>query len=110
MTIRDHLIRALAAHAWKSAHGDVMVAVRTLVCLTGLDDVAAFTLIEEVIADNLPARRMTDRELGERIARDEMEKAHRLIEAGYSDQLDKVIDGEIDIDTACQIFDGRRHP
>jgi hypothetical protein len=47
-------------------------------------------------------------ELAKQLARDEMEKAHRLIEAGYSDMLEKVEDGEIDIDTAMQIFDGRR--
>jgi hypothetical protein len=39
---------------------------------------------------------------------EELEKACRLIEAGYSDLLDKVIDGEIDIDTAMQIFGARR--
>ena len=48
------------------------------------------------------------RNLGEALAREEMEKAHRLIEAGYSDLVDQVLDGEIDIDTAAQIFDGRR--
>jgi len=48
------------------------------------------------------------RALAEELAREEFEKATRLIEAGYSDLVDKVIDGEIDIDTAMQIFDGRR--
>jgi glycerol dehydrogenase-like iron-containing ADH family enzyme len=48
------------------------------------------------------------RELAEELAREELEKASQLIEAGYSDQLQKVIDGEIDIDTAMQIFGGRR--
>jgi hypothetical protein len=44
----------------------------------------------------------------EQVARDDLEKAHRLSEAGYDDLLEKVVDGEIDIDTAMQIFDGRR--
>jgi hypothetical protein len=46
--------------------------------------------------------------LAKQLAREELEMAARLIEAGYSDQLQKVIDGEIDIDTAMQIFGGRR--
>jgi hypothetical protein len=46
--------------------------------------------------------------LGEQLARDEMEKVHRLIEAGYSDLADKVLDNEIDIGAAMQVFDGRR--
>jgi hypothetical protein len=37
-----------------------------------------------------------------------MEKVHRLIEAGYSDLADKVLDNEIDIGAAMQVFDGRR--
>jgi hypothetical protein len=48
------------------------------------------------------------RDLTEQAVRDEMEKAHRLMEAGYFDMLEKVVDNEIDIDTAMQIFDGRR--
>jgi hypothetical protein len=47
-------------------------------------------------------------QLGEQLARDEMEKVHRLIEAGYSDLADKVLDNEIDIGAAMQIFGGRR--
>jgi hypothetical protein len=46
--------------------------------------------------------------LVEQLARDEMEKAQRLIEAGHTDLLEKVHDGEIDMDTAMQIFDGQR--
>jgi len=48
------------------------------------------------------------RALAKKLARDETKKASRLIEAGYDDLLEKVINGEIDIDTAMQIFDGRR--
>jgi hypothetical protein len=60
-------------------------------------------------AELIATLRNTDnRSLAETLAREEMEKADRLIEAGYSDLLDKVRDGEIDIDTAMQIFDGRR--
>jgi hypothetical protein len=42
-----------------------------------------------------------------RVARDDLEKAARLMRGG-SDLLEKVIAGEIDLDTAMQIFDGRR--
>jgi hypothetical protein len=47
--------------------------------------------------------------LAEELRREELEKASRLMEEGYGDLLEKVVDGEIDIDTAMQIFDGRRH-
>jgi hypothetical protein len=46
--------------------------------------------------------------LGEVLARDEIAKVNRLIEAGYSDLADKVLDNEIDIGAAMQVFDGRR--
>jgi hypothetical protein len=48
------------------------------------------------------------RDLAEQLARDEMEKMHRLIAAGYVDLVEQVVDGEIDIDTAMRIFSGPR--
>jgi hypothetical protein len=46
--------------------------------------------------------------LAEQLARDEAEIMHRLLEAGYPELVDEIIDGEIDAPTAAQIFDGRR--
>jgi hypothetical protein len=48
------------------------------------------------------------RALAKKLAREETKKASRLLEAGYHDLLEKVIDGEIDIAAAMQIFNGRR--
>ena len=46
--------------------------------------------------------------LAEQAAREEMAKLEQLREAGYFDLVNQVLDGEIDIATAIQIFDGRR--
>ena len=46
--------------------------------------------------------------LVEQIASDDLEKAIQRLASGYSDLLEKVAEGEIDINTAMQIFDGRR--
>jgi hypothetical protein len=43
-----------------------------------------------------------------RVMRAEAEKVLRLLEAGYVDLLEQAAGGEIDLDTAMQIFDGRR--
>ena len=48
--------------------------------------------------------------LAEEAAREEFEKISRLIEAGYLDLAEQVLDGEIDVQTAMQIFGGRRRP
>jgi hypothetical protein len=48
------------------------------------------------------------RELAEQLAREELEMASRLRAAGYDDLMEKVADGEIDIRSAMQIFDGQQ--
>jgi hypothetical protein len=48
------------------------------------------------------------RALAEELAREEFEKVSRLIEAGYVDLVEQVLDGEIAVDAAMQIFNGRR--
>ena len=44
------------------------------------------------------------RALAEKLARAEARKIDRLLAAGYHDLVEKVRDGEIDIDTAVQIL------
>jgi hypothetical protein len=46
--------------------------------------------------------------LAKKLARAEAKKISRLIAAGYTDLAEKVIDGEIDIDSAMQVFSGQR--
>jgi hypothetical protein len=46
--------------------------------------------------------------LAEKLAREEIKAIWQLREAGYADLVEQVLDGEIDIDTAMQIFGGRR--
>jgi hypothetical protein len=49
-----------------------------------------------------------DEKLYRDLRRAELKKMSRLIKAGYFDLLDQVLDNEIDIDTAMQIFGGKR--
>lgn len=46
--------------------------------------------------------------LAAQTARDELEKISRLEEAGHTDLLEKIADGELAVDDAMQIFGGRR--
>jgi hypothetical protein len=69
----------------------------------------ASTNEQKVIESNMDRDlNKTFKVLAAQAAREEMEKVNRLLEAGYDDLVDKVLDGEIDVDTAMLIFGGRR--